>query len=460
VAGPAGAPVAESPATPGVDRVPLATVLSYGPPIFALSGLLFFIQFFFLKFATDVLLLAPATVGVIFALGRAWDALSDPVAGTLSDRTRSPLGRRRPWMLAAIPLLGVGFAMTWLPPREIDGAALYAWVALALFVFYSGFTAYVIPHSSLGAELTPDHHDRSRVFGVRHASFMFGIIFAFAGMQFVENAEDTRAAASSLAWLAIVVMAFVLLIPPGFVRERPENQGRGAESSYRAMADVLRNRHARLLLAVTFVEVAGTSVLGIVAPYLIVYVLRRPDLIGPLPGVFLVSSIAAIPLWVRASSRFGKRNTWIVAMLCMALAFGATIFVGEGNVAQLGALLTLGGLAAGCGGAIGLSILADTIDYDEYLSGERKEGAYAAAHGFAIKAANTGIILVTGFVLQFSGFAPNVEQTPTARLAISGLMAGIPFFMFLAGAVLLSRFRLDSHEHSRILGELGRRNRS
>jgi GPH family glycoside/pentoside/hexuronide:cation symporter len=435
-------------------------VLSYGPPIFALSGLLFFIQFFFLKFATDVLLLAPATVGVIFALGRAWDALSDPIAGTLSDRTRSPLGRRRPWMLAAIPLLGIGFAMTWVPPREIDGAALYAWVALALFVFYSGFTAYVIPHSSLGVELTPDHHDRSRVFGVRHASFMFGIIFAFAGMQFVENAEDPRAAASSLAWLAIVVMAFVLLIPPGFVRERPENQGRGAESSYRAMADVLRNRHARLLLAVTFVEIAGTSVLGIVAPYLIVYVLKRPDLIGPLPGLFLVSSIAAIPLWVRASKRFGKRNTWIVAMLWMALAFGATIFVGEGDVARLGALFTLGGLAAGCGGAIGLSILADTIDYDEYLSGERKEGAYAAAQGFAIKAANTGIILVTGFVLQLSGFAPNVEQTPTARLAISGLMAGIPFFMFLAGAVLLSRFRLDSHEHSRILGELGRRNRS
>jgi Na+/melibiose symporter-like transporter len=315
VAGPASAPVAESPATPGIDRVPLTTVLSYGPPIFALSGLLFFIQFFFLKFATDVLLLAPATVGVIFALGRAWDALSDPIAGTLSDRTRSPLGRRRPWMLAAIPLLGIGFAMTWVPPREIDGAALYAWVALALFVFYSGFTAYVIPHSSLGVELTPDHHDRSRVFGVRHASFMFGIIFAFAGMQFVENAEDPRAAASSLAWLAIVVMAFVLLIPPGFVRERPENQGRGAESSYRAMADVLRNRHARLLLAVTFVEIAGTSVLGIVAPYLIVYVLKRPDLIGPLPGLFLVSSIAAIPLWVRASKRFGKRNTWTVAML-------------------------------------------------------------------------------------------------------------------------------------------------
>ncbi len=441
---------------PEAERVPLRTVLSYGPPIFGLSGLLFFIQFFFLKFATDVLLLAPATVGVIFALGRAWDAFSDPIVGTLSDRTRSFLGRRRPWMLAAIPILGLGFAMTWMPPEAIDGTALYAWIGLALFVFYSGYTAYAIPHASLGAELTPDHHDRSRVFGVRHASFMFGIIFAFSGMQFVENAEDSRAAATWFAWVSILVMTIVLLIPPFCVRERPENYGRGGQSSFRAMADVLRNPHARLLLAVTFVEIAGTSVLGIVAPYLIVYVLKRPDLIGPLPGLFLVSSIVSIPLWVRASRRFGKRDVWIVAMVGLASFFGASFFVGEGNVALLAVLFALAGVSAGCGGAIGFSMLADVIDYDEYRSGERKEGAYAAAQGFATKAANTTIILLTGFVLQHSGFVPNVEQTRTAKLAISGLLAGVPFSMFIVGAVLLSRFRLDSHEHARIREELGR----
>jgi Na+/melibiose symporter-like transporter len=439
---------------PEIERVPLRTVLAYGPPILGLSGLLFFIQFFFLKFATDVLLLAPATVGVVFALGRAWDALSDPIAGTLSDRTRSRLGRRRPWMLAAIPILGLGFAMTWAPPKAISGSALYAWIGLALFVFYSGYTAYAIPHTSLGAELTPDHHDRTRIFGVRHASFMFGVALAFAGMQFVENADDSRAAAASVAWVAIPLMAIVLLIPACCVKERPEHSRRGGRRSLSAMADVLRNPHARLLLAVTFVEIAGTSVLGIVAPYMIVYVLKRPDLIGPLPAVFLVSSIVAIPLWVRASKRFGKRNAWIVAMIGLALFFGALFFVGEGEVTLLAALFALAGFAAGCGGAIGFSMLADVIDFDESRSGERKEGAYAAAQGFATKAANTTIILLTGLVLQLSGFVPNADQTPTAKLAISGLLAGVPFSMFLVGAALLSRFRLDSIEHARIREEL------
>ncbi len=442
---------------PREGRVPLGVVLAYGTPILGLSAQLFFVQFFFLKFATDVLLIAPATVGVIFALGRVWDAVSDPIVGTWSDRTRTRLGRRRPWMLAAIPVLGIAFAAVWIPPQSLTGASLTAWVAVALFGFYAGYTAYGIPHSSLGAELTTDHHERSRIFRVRHASFMLGVMLAFAGMQFVENSGDPRSAAAAVALAGIAGMSIVLLVPPVLVRERHEHQGRGAESSFRAMSDVLRNPHARLLLVVTFVDIAGSSVLGVISPYLIVYVLERPDLIGPLPAAFFVSSILSIPLWIRASQRFGKRNVWVVAMIGLAICFGACFFIGEGDVAPLIALLVLGGVSAGCGGAIGLSMLADTIDYDEFVSRERKEGAYSAAQGFATKAANATIILVSGLTLQLSGFVPNAEQTPSARMAISGLFAGVPFVMFLVGAGLLSRFRLDHREHARIRIELDRR---
>ena len=86
-------------------RVSASTILSYSPPVVGLSGPLFLVQFYFLNFATDVLLLAPLSVGLLFAAGRIWDAIPDPIVGTLSDRTRTRLGRRRPWMLAGIPLL-------------------------------------------------------------------------------------------------------------------------------------------------------------------------------------------------------------------------------------------------------------------------------------------------------------------------------------------------------------------
>jgi Na+/melibiose symporter-like transporter len=440
-------------------RVETGTVLAYGPPVFAISALLFFIQFFFLKFATDVLLLAPGLIGLIFAAGRAWDAVSDPIVGTWSDRTRNRLGRRRPWMLAGIPLIALTFAMIWIPPESLGSGALTIWSAVALFGFYTAFTVYMIPHSSLGAELSTDHHERSRIFGVRHASFTIGMMLAFGGMQFVMNAENQRTAAAWLTISVIIVASLVLLVPPMFIRERPEYQGRGASRPLNALADVLRNRHARLLLLVLFIEMTGAGVLGILSPYVIQYVLKRPDLIGPLPAVFVVCSVASIPFWVRASQRFGKRDIWLVAMIGFGLSFGSTFFVGEGDVALMCALLVAAGISSGCGGMIGPSILADVIDYDEYTSGERKEGAYSAAWGFCIKSANAMIILLTGFVLQVSGFEPNVEQTETTKLALSGLYAGAPLSMYLIGALLLRRFGLDQDEHARIRAELDRRQR-
>ena len=210
-------------------RVPTRTLIAYGPPVFALSGTLFFVQFYFLKYATDVLLMAPLVVGVVFALGRAWDAISDPIVGSWSDRTRTRLGRRRPWMLFSIPVLVASFVMIWVPPAELSDGALVAWVAVALFGFYTAFTGYIIPHLALGAELTDDHHERSRIFGLRGAAFFLGMAPAFVGMQLVNNAEEPRAMAALLVVGLAVVAALVLLVPPTALRERSAYQGRGAD---------------------------------------------------------------------------------------------------------------------------------------------------------------------------------------------------------------------------------------
>ncbi len=200
-----------------------------------------------------MLLLAPLSVGLLFAAGRVWDAVSDPIVGTLSDRTRTRLGRRRPWMLAGIPLLMLSFVMIWSSP-ELETIGMYAWTTVALFSFYTAFTMYSVPRSALGAELTTDYHERNRIFGANSAAFTFGMLLSFGGMQYVMNAEDSRLAASHLAFGVAAVLPFILLVPPVRLRERMEYQGRGATSSWGAMRDVLANPHARLLLTVQSVS--------------------------------------------------------------------------------------------------------------------------------------------------------------------------------------------------------------
>ncbi|MEE2702825.1 MAG: MFS transporter [Myxococcota bacterium] len=437
-------------------RLPLGIAMAYGPPVVGAASMLFFVQFYFLNFATDVLLISPAVIGVVFALGRLWDALTDPLVGTWSDRTRSRLGRRRPWLFASAPLLWLTFAMVYLPPRGLSDTSTLVWVTIGLFAFYTALTGYLIPSQALGAELTDDHHDRSRVFGLRGAFFTLGMIYAFGGMQYVMNAPDPRAAAGPVVAVG-VALGLLLLIPPWRVRERKEFQGRGSQRPLRAMTDVLRNPHARLLLFVQFVEMAGAGVLGILSPYLMKYILKRPDLVGVLPAIFVVFSVASIPVWVRLMRSYGKRNVWLVAMVLFAFTFGAIAFVQPGQWLLMGVLLFGAGTAAGCGAAAGPSILADVIDSDEYLTGERKEGAYSAAWGFAIKSANALVISLTGFALALAGFEPNAEQSREAEITLRALAGGLPFVLYLTGALLFSRFRLNEAEHARIRAELDRR---
>jgi GPH family glycoside/pentoside/hexuronide:cation symporter len=437
-------------------RVATRTLLTWAPPIFAASSALFLVQFFFLKFATDVLLLPPLAVGALFAAGRVWDAISDPIVGTWSDRTRTSLGRRRPWMFAGIPVFAVSLWMIWSPP-DLPPPALSAWVAVSLFTFYTGFTMYSVPHSSLGAELTTDHHDRSRIFGVQGGAFTIGMLFAFGGIQYVSNAPDPREAAGHVGLGAALVLPWILLIPPVFLRERPDYQGRGAMSSFSAMRDVLRSTHARLLLTVQFVQMAGAGVLGIMAPYLIEYVLQRTDLIGPLPAVYVFFNIASIPLWVRAARRFGKRNVWVAAMVGTGLSFGMLIFIQPDQIALMAVMLVSAGLFGGCGFAVGPSILADVIDADEHVTGERKEGAYTAAWGFAIKAGVALVIVVASVALQVSDFVPNQPQTEGTLRMFRWMTGGFPFVMFLLGAFVFRRFALNEREHARIRAELDER---
>ena len=441
----------------GVARIPARVLLAYGPPVLGAASVFFFVQFYFLKFATDVLGIAPALVGLLFAIGRLWDAVTDPVVGSWSDRTQLVLGRRRPWMLGAVPAIALSFVMLYAPPAGLPQGALAAWAALGLFAFYAAFTAWNVPHQALGAELTTDHHERSRVFGVRHASFTLGMMLAFGGIQFVNNAPDPRAAAAGLATVAVLAVSLVIAIPPLLLRERDDYRQLAPSSPLAALRDVLRNPHARLLLFVQFIEMSGAGVLGVLSPFVLEYVIKRPDLIALLPAAFIVCSVLSIPVWLHLSRRFGKRNVWIGAMLLFGSAFGATAFVPEGGVLPLFLLLVLAGFAGGCGGAVGPSILADVIDVDEHASGERKEGAYSAAWGFAIKAGNALVILLSGVVLQMVGFEPNVEQSAEVDLALRALYGGLPFVMFVTGAFLFRRFRLDAVEHGRIRQELDAR---
>jgi len=115
------------------------------------------------------------------------------------------------------------------------------------------------------------------------------------------------------------------------------------------------------------------------------------------------------------------------------------------------------GLASSCGAVLGQSIKAEIIDYDEYLTGERKEGAYFAAWSFVGKLAAGIMVFVVGVVLESVGYVPNVPQTEAVKGWMVFLMGGLPLIGYVIGASAFLRFRFSETEHAKIRAALDAR---
>lgn len=441
-------------------RLAFGQVATYAAPAAAFGFMMFLVQMYLMKYATDVLLIPPVAMGLIFGVSRIWDAVSDPLAGYLSDATRSRWGRRRPWLMFSALPVGAIYLVLWNPPAALDEVGVVLWLGVAVVLFYTGFTAFDVPHSALGAELTPNYRDRNRIFGMRRICFGLGALGAVAAMSLLAGAADASAArqAAFVVSIAAASLAAVLMIYTGVrVHEPPEHLGRGAQRPFSAWLDIVRNRHAFLLLAVFATQQLAVGALTIVTPYYAQYVLGSATAVGTILGAFMVASIASVPLWVAAGGRFEKKTLLIVSMSGIALAIGSLVFVGEGQLLLAAVLAALGGVAGGGTDVFFPSVQSDVIDYDEYVTGERKEGVYFAGWAFASKTAGALAGVLTGVGLQLSGFEPNAEQSESARQAIVLMMAGLPVFFYSVGLLLFLRFDFDESAHARIRAEIDAR---
>ena len=449
-------------------KAPLGTTIAYGMPGLGAGYMYLLMSLYVMKFSTDVLLIAPAVMGVIFSISRIWDAVSDPIAGYLSDRTTFKFGRRRTWMLISFIPISFGFLAVFSPPESMQGQSLDLWMMIAILSFYSAITLLNVPHMALGAELSEDYHERTRLFGVRHIGFTLGSILALVSMSFLISEEnnpngDVRQLAGSLAFYAIGAMSLMIFFAVSKLKENPEFQNRVNKNPFKAFRDVWINPHAKILIIVLFIENLGGAVIGVLTLYVTQYIVEAPAWAPLIIFAYMLPSALSVPLWIPLSRRFGKIRLWVFSLAFSGLSFGGIFIIPflESVTDRLIVMFigaALGGMAAGCGGAIGPSVKGDVIDYDEYLTGERKEGSYFAALNFVFKSATGIMLLVTGFVLQFSGFIPNQPQTMEVKIALISLYGLVPLVFYSLGAYLLyKKFKFGEKEHAAIKQQIQER---
>jgi GPH family glycoside/pentoside/hexuronide:cation symporter len=431
-------------------RLPASIIATYGLPQLGAGAMFGMLLMYFMKFSTDVLLIAPGAIGLIMGISRVWDAISDPIAGYFSDLTRSRLGRRRPWILTAAVPVGIAFFALWSPPAFLDQSWLTAWMAVWIFIFFTVYTVYVVPHKALGAELGAGYHDRTRVFATSSFLGFFGAFFAIAGVYALERSETPRLTATTLAIMAAIPTSAAMIFAGLRLREQSSHQGRGSVKGVRAFFDVWRNPHARPLLGIHFLgDLGGASFVGLL-PYVSDYILRTPGYTAYYQFALLVGLVCGVPTWVPLSRRFGKKAVWTVAIAVQIPLCLIYFLLREGDATLLFIGMFLIGFINGCGPAVAASLQTDVIDADEYATGERKEGVYFASWNLLQKSAFGVNLAIVGLVLQWSGFQPNIEQGETTKQAVGIAFAGMPFFSTMGMLYLLTRFRLDERMHSEI----------
>jgi len=270
---------------------------------------------------------------------------------------------------------------------------------------------------------------------------------------------DVRVLVKDLALLAGTIMICLLVLAVLTLRERSDFQGTVGSNPFKAYKDVWQNPHARLLIVVTFIEHVGSAAIAVLTLYVMQYVVGAPGLAVLVILAYMIPSSVSVPFWIPLSVKYGKIRIWMVSMIGSGVSFGGFFlipFIDDLNTRIVVSfiLAVLAGISAGSGGTIGPSVQSDVIDYDELVSGERKEGSYFAAWNFVYKSAAGVMLLLTGFVLEFSGFAPNVEQTQIVKLSIVGLYGLFPLVCNLIGAYLFSKFQLDEKACTEIRREL------
>jgi Na+/melibiose symporter-like transporter len=423
-------------------------LLVYGAPAVPLAVLLLPLYVTLPTYYAKDLGVGFAAVGAVLMLTRLWDVVTDPAIGLLSDRTGGRLGRRKPWMLAGVPIVVLAVWLLFAPPFGVSALHLLIWTV----VLYLGGTMILLPYSAWGAELSPDYHERSRITAAREMAVIAGTVLALAvpallGMPRVAVMEATAWALTLV--LPLTVLLAVLCLPD---KRHPAPRGeRAAPLNREALRVLWGNRPFRLLIGAHFINGIAYGLPATLFLLFVEEVLRRPEWAWPLLGVYFASAVAGVPLWLWLSRRIGKHQAWRIAMGLAAGTFWTAMLMGEGDVYAFLALCIFTGVPLGAELALPPSMQADVVDLDTLRTGQRRAGVFFAAWGMATKIPLALAVGIAFPILSLAGFEQDGgPQSETALLTLAALYSLGPVVIKLTAIWLLRGYPIDADEQRRI----------
>ncbi|MFO8085343.1 MAG: glycoside-pentoside-hexuronide (GPH):cation symporter [Desulfobacterales bacterium] len=436
------------------EKVSFRKKIAYAAPAYALAIIGIPVYVYIPKFYTDVVGINVILLGYILFSVRIFDAFTDPIIGYLSDRARTRFGRRRPFIAAGSFFTASAMVLLFNPPQA-NPSFETLWFGVFIYALFLFWTIVTVPYESLGPEITFDYHERISLFAMRDGFLIAGTLAAASTPALIHwilglsgDAADERI---KFFWISMLytplligtalwcVMAIKELYPQ-------ESKKVGLFSGIRS---VVRNRPFIILLVAYTISAIGNNLPATLILFYVQYVLQS-DLADFFLLLYFVTGIVFLPGWIFIARRTGKKFAWLVSMTVNSGAFAGVFFLGPGDAVLYGILVFFSGIGFGAALAIPSAIQADVIDYDEFLTGERREGQYIGLWSISKKLAAAVGVGAGLSILGMAGYTPNVDQPPTVQMALRILYALVPSICNLLAILAALAYPIDDKMHEKI----------
>jgi len=393
--------------------------------------------------------LSLTVIGVIFLIGRLWDALADPVMGSLSDATRSRFGRRKPWIAAGGGIFAISAAFLFFPPFGVTPLSL----GIVLFFLYLGWTAVQIPFQAWSGEVSGDYHERTRIATYHQVVAACALLLTLVLPTIADQLRpgDGRLQLSLMGGLVLLTIGPALLLSLTALDEPPLPARPPSKPELRVVVRAIIGEPLLLrVLASDFAVTLAQNIRAALIVFFVTFYMGRPEWAG---GLFLfqfVFGIFAGPIWLRIGRRYGKHRTAVAGELLQVAINFALLLVTPETFPLLLALTLAQGLAQGSGNLMLRAIVADVADKHRLDSGEDRTGLYYSVFSLAGKTATAVAVGIALPLVSWLGFDPKSANGPDALGGLLLVFAAGPAIAHTLSAALIARFPLDEATHAEI----------
>ncbi len=355
--------------------------------------------------------------GLVLGAARIIDLASDLLVGTVADRFYWRGRRYKPLVLAGALIAAAGLFMLALPPAPVTPL----WLGLGSIVLFTGWTLLMVPYTAWGAELSHDHHERSRLTASREAAGLCGMLLALTLPLLVTTLPGAAEDVAPLLALSVAAIAFGVPAMIGFALLVPEPAVRANHEriSVSDIGDLWQLQEFRRTLTCWFVNGIANGLPAVLFPIVVrdYFALDDSDLYVLLVCYF-GAAVVAMPLWLTMARRYGKSRAWKAAIAFNVLVFAQVLWLDQSTAVWFIGICIASGMTLGADLALPPSLQADILGHDRERSGRRRTATAFALWSMATKLA-LAVATVAAFVglgVSGHGAADGEPSDPTVLL--------------------------------------------